>query len=236
MTDNKQSDRGVGLKLSRRKFIIGITCAGSIYLAPGWLEAGAQARNPKRLLDYKIPKTVTDKNIILPMTPSCDDGHADSTEPLTAGPFYTPETPEKTVFVEAGMKGTKLVLIGRVLTTECEPIAGAVLDFWHADADGTYDNEGYTLRGHQFTDANGVFRLETIKPGGYGNFAFRRTPHIHAKVQGENTKLLTTQLYFPDEVKSNSRDSLFRRELLMNLRATNEGTLEGRFDFVVKTG
>ena len=31
--------------------------------------------------------------------------------------------------------------------------AGALLDFWQADAKGHYDNSGFRLRGHQFADA-----------------------------------------------------------------------------------
>ena len=60
-------------------------------------------------------------------------------------------------------------------------------------------NDGSRLRGHQFTDAAGAFEFETVKPKDYHNFGLHRTPHVHVKLQGRDTKLLTTQLYFPNE-------------------------------------
>jgi hypothetical protein len=59
------------------------------------------------------------------------------------------------------------------------PAANALLDFWQANPNGAYDNTGYTLRGHQYTDANGYYTLTTIVPGIYPG----RTEHIHVKVQ-----------------------------------------------------
>jgi len=54
-----------------------------------------------------------------------------------------------------------------VFTTEYKPVAGVILDFWQADAEGQYDNTGYILRGHDFTDAAGRYQLDTIMPGLY---------------------------------------------------------------------
>ena len=56
------------------------------------------------------------------------------------------------------MSGTKLIVTGYVFTTDCQPIAKAWLDFWQADSRGQYDNTGYTLRGHQFTDSQGHYQ------------------------------------------------------------------------------
>ena len=58
-----------------------------------------------------------------------------------------------------------------------------------------------------------------------------RTRHLHVKVQPKGGRILTTQLYFPGE-PGNRRDGLFRRELLIRT-AKNEGSLAGRFDFVL---
>ncbi len=112
------------------------------------------------------------------------------------GPYYTPNTPEKNSLLEESMQGDKLILIGYVLNAECQPIANAWLDFWQADANGEYDNTGYTLRGHQFTDEQGRYYLETIMPGVYSSRPIR---HIHVKVQAPNAEILTTQLYFPEQ-------------------------------------
>ena len=86
------------------------------------------------------------------------------------------------------MPGTRIVVEGSVLTTDCRPMPQALVDFWQADDRGQYDNAGYRLRGHQFTDDTGHYRLETIVPGLYPG----RTRHIHVKVQAPNQPVLTT--------------------------------------------
>src|SRR5437773_2103220 len=75
------------------------------------------------------------------------------TPAVTEGPYYKAGSPERTDLLEAGIPGTKLVITGYVYDRNCQPIAGAWLDFWQADGNGQYDNSGYKLRGHQFTDA-----------------------------------------------------------------------------------
>ena len=159
-------------------------------------------------------------------TPACHDGD-EATLAQTEGPFFKPSSPERIELIEAGMAGQPIELAGFVLTRNCKPIAGALLDFWQADDKGNYDNSGFRLRGHQFTDADGRFRLRTVVPGAYVG----RTRHIHVKVQPRGGRVLTTQLYFPGEAK-NPSDGLFRKELLVRT-AKNEGWLAGRFDFVL---
>jgi protocatechuate 3,4-dioxygenase beta subunit len=162
----------------------------------------------------------------LPPTPACHDGH-DATLTQTEGPYFKPSSPERSELFEEGMAGQPIELIGLVLTRDCKPVAGALLDFWEADAKGEYDNSGFRLRGHQFTDAEGRYRLRSVVPGVYPG----RTRHIHVKVQPRGGQVLTTQLYFPGESQNRS-DGLFRKALLVRT-AKNAGWLAGRFDFVV---
>ena len=168
----------------------------------------------------------------LPPTPACADG--DDLEPTpsaTAGPFYKPSTPERADLRETGVVGAPLLITGRVLTTDCRPLPGALLDVWSADGNGVYDNQGYRLRGHLYTGRDGTFRLQTVKPGSYGDSGGRRTPHIHLRLQGRDTRLLTTQLFFPGEAL-NARDGLFQESLQVDL--TRDGDLlVARFDFVL---
>jgi protocatechuate 3,4-dioxygenase beta subunit len=160
-------------------------------------------------------------------TPACGDN--DPTLSQTPGPFFTPDSPQRTSLIEPGMPGTPMVLTGQVLTQDCTPIANALVDFWHANDQGEYDNRGYTLRGHQYTDAEGRYRLETIVPGVYPG----RTRHFHVKVQAANQPVLTTQLYLPGE-PLNERDFLFQPELL--IATTSEGnTNQAAFNFVLST-
>ena len=97
-------------------------------------------------------------------TPECHDGDA-ATLRQTEGPFFKPSSPERADLIEPGMAGQPIELAGFVLTRGCKPVPGALLDLWHADAKGDYDNSGFRLRGHQFADADGRFRFRTIVPG-----------------------------------------------------------------------
>ena len=162
----------------------------------------------------------------LPPTPACHDGDA-ATVAQTEGPYFKPSSPERIELFEEGMAGQPIELIGLVLTRDCKPVSGALLDFWQADARGEYDNSGFRLRGHQFSDADGRYRLRSVVPGLYPG----RTRHIHVKVQPRGGRVLTTQIYFPGEFQNRS-DGLFRKSLLMRT-AKNAGWLAGRFDFVV---
>src|SRR3954453_13880825 len=76
-------------------------------------------------------------------TPACGDHGGGPTAPEMEGPYFKPRSPERTSLLDPGLTGSKLVLLGRVLTTDCRPIAGALLDFWQADGTGAYDNTGY---------------------------------------------------------------------------------------------
>jgi len=162
----------------------------------------------------------------LPPTPACGD-HGEPTVRQGEGPFFKPRSPERADLREPGLKGRPMELTGFVLTRGCRPVAGALVDLWHADGSGVYDNAGFRLRGHQFTDSSGRFRFTTVMPGNYEG----RTRHFHVKVQPPGGRVLTTQLYFPDE-PNNRRDGLFRRELLMKVEKA-EDSLAGRFDFVL---
>ena len=158
--------------------------------------------------------------------PACA-AHA-ATPAVTEGPYFKAGSPEATVLYQPGMAGTHLVLTGRVLTATCQPVAGALLDFWQANAAGAYDNSGYQLRGHQASAADGSFRLETVIPGLYPG----RTEHIHVKVQAPGQPVLTTQLFFPG-VASNTSDSIYDQALLISLSDAADGGKAGAYDFYV---
>jgi protocatechuate 3,4-dioxygenase beta subunit len=146
------------------------------------------------------------------------------TAPQTPGPFFKPDSPAKSVLFEKGQKSVLLVVSGTVLSAQGAPVANALLDFWHADEFGEYDNKGFRFRGHQFTDAQGRWRLETILPGEYPG----RARHIHVKAQAPGKRILTTQLYFPAALGHHD-DGLYKPELEMRMPKAGEGS----FDFVV---
>jgi protocatechuate 3,4-dioxygenase beta subunit len=161
-------------------------------------------------------------------TPACDPDGA-TTRAQTEGPYFTRNSPQRRSLLESEAGGTRLVLAGTVLSRQCQPLAGALLDFWQADDAGRYDNTGYRFRGHQFTDEAGRYELETVMPGLYPG----RTRHFHVKVQAPNGPVLTTQLYFPDEPRNRS-DGIFNPSLVMAVQDAEAGK-QAAFDFVVNT-
>jgi protocatechuate 3,4-dioxygenase beta subunit len=110
--------------------------------------------------------------------------------------------------VSAGAPLDVEMRVFRVANGTCEPMAGAMVDFWQCDALGIYsdvrDTNGFFntagqkfLRGYQMTDSAGVVKFTTVYPGWYQG----RTVHIHFKVRtkaGGRDLEFTSQLYFDD--------------------------------------
>jgi protocatechuate 3,4-dioxygenase beta subunit len=162
----------------------------------------------------------------------------------TEGPYYF-DADRIRSDIREDRDGTPLRLALRVRRADgdCEPIADAVVDIWHCDAGGVYSGfeagEGERfLRGAQVTNADGIARFTTIYPGFYQG----RTVHIHAKVHLDSRTVLTTQLYFDDEVSDrvfaqepytsqgersqrNDGDGIFDDSLLLTLERSREGYL-----------
>lgn len=176
---------------------------------------------PSTLLMLALAKADESRAATISATPACP-GNPDATPPQTAGPFFLPRSPLRTSLFGPGIGGRRVLLTGQVLTTQCVPVPGALLDFWQADASGAYDVRGYRLRGHQFADREGRYRLETIVAGPYPG----RTRHFHVTVQAPSGRPLTTQLYFPREPR-NLHDGHFDPRLLMSIDSGS-----GRYDFL----
>ena len=149
-----------------------------------------------------------------------------ATERQTAGPYFKPNSPERANLLEKGTRAPTLDVEGMVLSAECKPVARALLDFWHCDEHGEYDNSGFRYRGHLFTDAQGRWQLETIFPAEYPG----RARHIHVNIQAPGKRILTTQLYFPGD----RRDGLYRDSLVIRVARKDPRRIEGSFDFVVE--
>jgi catechol 1,2-dioxygenase len=156
------------------------------------------------------------------------------------GPYYRPGAPMRASLAD-GMPGTRFVVRGRVLAPDCKtPLAGALLDFWQADHEGRYDNDGhapldprvYVLRGRMLADRDGRYELSTIIPGRYLNGEQYRPAHIHVRVAAANHRALTTQLYL-DGDPYNAVDPFIRPGLTMKL-AGDAKAKSSTFDFVLR--
>ncbi len=188
---------------------------------------------PQRLV-YEFPDAVTAQGLPLAPTPECVDDDDDPTSAFEEGPYYVPNSPRRTNFRLPGHTGRELVLRGRVLDMRCRPIAGAVLDFWQVNEHGLYDNLGYNYRGHQITQADGSYELHTLLPVPYTFVGLWRAAHIHVKVQGPSTRLLTTQVLFDNDPEGNARAFDFDPTLLGELRSLPDGSAETVFNFVLE--
>lgn len=161
-------------------------------------------------------------------------------EPTTTdilGPFFSEGAPQTNTIVPEGYEGERLFLTGKLTATDCENnIADAVLDFWQANENGAYDNDGYNFRGKIITDAEGNYSLETIVPGKYLNGSQYRPAHIHLKVQAEGYDELVTQIYFqgdtdiPADPLASSPAAAGR---IINLSPGFAGDWFGSFDIVL---
>lgn len=145
------------------------------------------------------------------------------------GPYFKEGSPPKSDFRPDAETDQWIhhVIRGTVSGLGCEPMADAKLDFWHANELGHYDNEGYKMRGHIFTDDCGNYFLDTVVPGIYEG----RTRHVHVKVTAPNGVVLTTQLFYPDE-PDNQRDPLYSPDLEMDITKTDD-LWDGVFNFVL---
>ena len=137
------------------------------------------------------------------------------------GPLFPLRLPTDTDFDMTMIEGNKerakgqlLYLSGRVLNTKGEPVSGAVLEIWQANAVGRYAHPGDdskapldpNFQGYAriATSTDGGYHLKTIQPGPYGG----RTRHIHFDVKGVKSRLVT-QMYFEGE-QQNASDGLFK--------------------------
>jgi len=155
---------------------------------------------------------------------------ASQLKPLTAespmGPFFPLDVPADSDADLTWLKGHStrasgqvIELTGRVLDQRGNPIAGARLDLWQANAAGRYahpsDIAKAPLDPHFqgfasiVSDAKGDWRIVTIKPGGYDSPIGQRPPHIHFDIRGK-THRNVAQLYFPEEAAGNAKDMLYK--------------------------
>ena len=147
------------------------------------------------------------------------------TQEDTGGPYYIANMPFRDKLAPENSSGPQLTIRGKVLLKDCvTPVANAVLDIWHADENGVYQENSY--RGKVQADDNGNYEFTTILPSPYGSGGVSRPRHIHYKVLRGGKELLTSQMYFDKELISEVgqtrlvylNETQENRRLLENLR------------------
>ena len=114
--------------------------------------------------------------------------------------------------------GEVIEVTGRVLDRRGNPMKGAVIELWQANAAGRYMHAKDTST--QPLDPNfqgfaklragsdGGYRITTVKPAAYASPIVTRPAHIHFDVQGGNIRLVT-QMYFPGDDELQRADRIF---------------------------
>ena len=77
-------------------------------------------------------------------------------------------------------------------------LKGALVEIWHCNAKGEYDNDTkeFRQRASLKTNDQGEYSFTTIIPGKYLNKELYRPSHIHYRVTEKNSKELISQIYF----------------------------------------
>ncbi|HLP49628.1 MAG TPA: T9SS type A sorting domain-containing protein [Chitinophagales bacterium] len=159
------------------------------------------------------------------------------------GPFYTANAPviANSQLAAQNEAGTRLIISGVVRTLDCSQlIPNTLIDIWHANDAGAYDNTGYNLRGITYSNAQGFYAFETILPGKYLNGPSYRPRHIHFKIAPPGFATLTTQLYFEgdtsipaDAAASLTTGTYNASHRIIPITMNGEGKYEGTWDIIV---
>ncbi len=189
---------------------------------------------------------------------------ADLTGPTFAAP--PAEEADLTVTAPGGKRamGQLIHLTGRVLDESGQPLPGVLMEVWHCNAAGKYIHHNdpspvpvdpnFIGVGRVMTDAEGRYRLRTIKPGGYAvpEHSFPgtqknwwRPPHIHFSLLGPAiSSRLITQMFFPGEplnpldlILNSIPDESARARLVARFTPelnTDDGALGFVHDFVLR--
>ena len=184
-------------------------------------------------------------------------GYAGGTPRTIEGPLYVAGAPlcDGEARLDDGRDpGQPMLLEGQVLDVDGKPLAGAIVDVWHANTQGLYsyfDSSQceYNLRRRIRTDAQGRYRARSIVPSGYGCPADgptqacldqlgrhgQRPAHIHFFISAPGYRHLTTQInlagdeYLWDDFAHATRDGL-----VGEVEQLEDGVARVLFDFCLQ--
>ena len=186
-------------------------------------------------------------------------GNRSGSKGTILGPFHLPDAPMLDAPFELPRRhdepGDPTVFSGRVTDVEGNPIAGANLDVWQADAQGCYSGfmsgppKG-NLRGQVRAGADGRYEVRTVIPGPYtipldgptakltaaAGLSPWRPSHVHLIVSAHGFEPLVSQLFIDSsDYLDNDVASAVKPELIVHPRpSTSEpGVLKFEYDFAL---
>ncbi len=196
------------------------------------LFAAGEISTPERN-EFVLFSDVLGLSSLVDMVNSSEDGTPSS----VLGPFHVlgaPDVPVGGDLIKDNV-GDKIVVGGRVLTTDGKPIKGAHLEIWQTADNGLYSGqdeqqEEYNFRARMTTDADGRYLFSTVRPAPYtvpddgpvgellratGRHPWRPS-HLHFIVTAEGQKTLVTEV-FPSDDPYLDEDAVFgvREKLIM---------------------
>jgi protocatechuate 3,4-dioxygenase, beta subunit len=154
--------------------------------------------------------------------------------------------------------GERIVVSGKVLDEDAQPVRDSLVEIWQANSAGRYLHKwdqhdapldpNFSGVGQTFTDSEGRYRFVTIRPGAY---PWRNHPnawrpqHIHFSLFGPAfVTRLVTQMYFPgdpllefDPIFNSVPDEAARNSLISRFdwaTTTPEICLGFRFDIILR--
>jgi len=183
----------------------------------------------------------------------CPDG---CTEATVLGPFYAENAPlyELGEDIAKGAAGVPCTVRGSVCGQRGEPVQGAEVHVWQADAEGKYDTQRSALPSHQArgvlrTDSKGQYHFRSILAEAYpipddgpvGDMlrATNRHPwrpaHLHFMIRAPGYQTLITHVFRDGDPYLDS-DAVFgvRQRLVADWSEQPDGTYLVEYDFVIK--
>ena len=184
-----------------------------------------------------------------------NDKPAGCTEATVFGPFYVEGAPRYDLGqdVANGAAGIPCVVRGTVRGVDGEPVPGAEMHVWQADAEGRYDVQREGLSGHQArgvlqANARGEYHFRSILAEAYpipddgpvGDMlrATKRHPwrpaHLHFMVSAPGYETLITHVFRAGDPYLDS-DAVFgvRQSLVAEWKEQADGTWLVEYDFVL---
>lgn len=182
------------------------------------------------------------------------DARGEETESAVLGPFFREGAPMLPMGASISQRGEadgpSALLRGRILDSDGNPVAGALINVWETGPDGLYEQQDpnqpeMNLRGRFRTGPDGEYRIQAVRPVSYpipydgpsgdllqwtGRHPYRPA-HIHMVVEASGYRKLVSQIYDRTDQYLDS-DSVFavKGSLIIDFKSAGEDL---GVDFVV---